>query len=517
MKKTIFMILFVSLATLGLATASHAERVTMDDAKKAAEHWITFIIAKKGSWGGAEIASLETIKEFRRKGRKIGYFAKVRPRGYIILPLRKELAPIKAYSAVSDLEPESETGMADITKGRMEATITGIEKRLGVLDRIPTKALQKILLKNHRKSWDKLIGEQGDMTFEAFSDNVVTMNYEGGEPFLLSSYWNQISPYNLHCPTPLIPPCTGPGQQGHTKAGCVAIAGAQVIRYWNWPPRRRAGVIPYAGEPYVWPSMFDKVKNTSDQASIDAVADLVAKVGDLVDMDYGCSGSGADTREMENAYDFMGYHESGGPISRWLLSAPFYTPREWFELMKEQLNQNRPLQYSIPGDPGHSVVVDGWQEDLVGVMQYHMNYGHGDTLGDTTWYTMDEDPFNGQGEYMFVNVRPATSLEGTISGTYEKQGIVLEPEVEIPYYVDQDAVGHSAVFEPGVLLQFLGDVTVTNTSTVGGTFRFEGGAFDRTLLFAEGDQTKGIKINNGAMVLSENGSIKLHKIPRPGP
>jgi hypothetical protein len=217
---------------------------------------------------------------------------------------------------------------------------------------------------------------------------------------------------------------------------------------------------------------------------------------------------------MEDAFDWMGYHESGGPISRTSIGGfVFPSPKEWFELMKEQLNQNRPLYYSLPGEPGHAVVVDGWQENLVGVMQYHMNYGHGDA-SDTTWYTMDESPFTGSGEYMFVNVRPETSLEGTISGTYENTG---GSELEIPYYVDQDAVGHSAVFEPGVLLQFLGGVSVTNTSTVGGTFRFEGGAFDRTLLFADGDQTKGIKINNGAMVLSQNGSIKFHKIPRPGP
>ena len=44
----------------------------------------------------------------------------MKPTGYIVISLHKELSPIKFYSEVSDLEPESNEGMADLIKLVME-------------------------------------------------------------------------------------------------------------------------------------------------------------------------------------------------------------------------------------------------------------------------------------------------------------------------------------------------------------------------------------------------------------
>ena len=46
---------------------------------------------------------------------------------------------------------------------------------------------------------------------------------------LLQTLWDQNSPYNSLCPEDP----NGPG--GHTYAGCVACALAQIIRYWQYP------------------------------------------------------------------------------------------------------------------------------------------------------------------------------------------------------------------------------------------------------------------------------------------
>ncbi len=85
---------------------------TRNEALTVASNWITMIIQKKGDWGGSETAEIDEIHEFKRGERVLGYLFRVKPRGYIIVPLRKEMAPVKAYSAKSDLDPESEEEMA---------------------------------------------------------------------------------------------------------------------------------------------------------------------------------------------------------------------------------------------------------------------------------------------------------------------------------------------------------------------------------------------------------------------
>jgi hypothetical protein len=46
----------------------------------------------------------------------------------------------------------------------------------------------------------------------------------------LTCEWNQVRPYNAFCPK-----LPGPPSLMYTKAGCVAIAFAQILYYWQWP------------------------------------------------------------------------------------------------------------------------------------------------------------------------------------------------------------------------------------------------------------------------------------------
>jgi len=499
MKKTIVILLIASLGFLGFTTSSHAERVSLEDAQKAAQGWIAFIIEQKGSWGGADAAFLEDIKELKQKGRTIGYFGKVHPTGFIILPLRKEFSPIKAYSAENDLDPDVETGMADLIKGRMSATVNGVEKKLGALDKIPSKALQSVLKTNHQNAWNCLMEDQGYTTSDIGTKDISTMNYQEGS-YLLKSDWAQNYPYNVFTPHM---GCDSGHTLGHALVGCVATAAAQIMRYWNWPPYGDWTAAQILLDEYDWPNMTDELGPSSSQAEIAAVAELCFEVGYTIGMDYGCDGSSADSEDMVMVYPLFRYSGNVDHVSRNTMLPAIL----WYESMKVQLNLNRPMQYRVPGTTvGHSVVVDGWQEltEFVPMeRQYHMNYGYSNS--QTAWYTLDESPYAGGGEEKTFNIYPSQSLGSTLSGTYEM-------DESFPYrYFDQDATGHSAVFQSGQFLQFLEGVTVTNTSTDGGTFRFKGDPiFGSTLLFTRGDQSKGIKINNGAIVLSQNASIKLH-------
>ncbi|HIE31875.1 MAG TPA: hypothetical protein EYP67_05790 [Methanosarcinales archaeon] len=482
MKRLVSTTLITFLVIMGLSPPVMAEMATMDDAQAVAKNWITLIIEKKGGWGGSETAEVAEIQEFKRDEQVIGYFCHVEPQGFIVISLYKQLAPVKAYSATCDLDPESEKGMADLIKGGMGRILDQIEVKIGKIDLASIESLEDTFEINYQRSWEELE-----------SDAIITMNYQEGE-VLLSSRWHQGPPYNEHCPDL---GCTDPAN-GRAVVGCVATASSQIMRYWNWPPY---GVDAPYSDHYDWPNMLDRVTTLSTSEQINAVAELCREVGIAEDMHYGCDESWTQYYEVDDALeDHFRYSTNCNWRDR-----DDYSAVEWFNIMKSDLNANRPVQYRVED---HQIVADGWQE--IGspvIRQYHMNYGWGWTGtfpdGNNTWYTLDALHLGHYyKEKMLVDIFPAQALYGSLSGTYARQSF--------PYrYFDRDATGDSATFEAGQNLQFLPDITVTCTSATGNSIRFEGSSSQNTRLFTRGDRTKGIRIYDGSVKLNRYGSIQF--------
>ena len=502
----------VCLAIMGTGLPVRAQMATMDEALTVATNWITVIIRKKGDWGGSETAEVDEIREFKRGNRVVGYFCRVKPSGYIVISLRKELAPVKAYSAKTDLDPGSEEGMADLLKGGMERVLNRIEQQIGPVKSAGTEELTGILEIDYRGAWEELQGDvktlkeepEGDMGTpkeelkgdeESPEDDLESggeeTNYQEGD-MLLSSDWHQGPPYNNDCPW------LGCGNSnGRAVVGCVATAGAQIMRYWNWP---RYGVGSLYSDTYDWPNMMDTVTTTSPAAQQAAVAELSHEVGVAVDMDYGCTGSSASTYDMEDVYEDH-YRYSTACTSK---DRSSYSAVDWFNIMKAEFNANRPVQYKVPG---HSIVGDGWQEiGSTPVRQYHMNYGWDNSY--TTWYTLDALYLGDlDEEYMLENIYPAQALGSFINGTYSKNAFYYR-------YFDREVSGHSATFEAGQRLQFLPNIRLRCSSTLG-PIRFEASSSSSTYtrLFTRGDITRGVCMYNNAnsaIKMNYNGSIRFY-------
>ncbi len=500
MKKLIIAILVGCLTLIGLISQVWAGVVTKDQAMTVANNWITLIILKKGDWGGSESAEVEEVQEFKRGDRSLGYFCGVKPKGFIVVSLRRELAPVKAYSATSNLSPECDEGLADVIKGGMERVLEAIEKQLGPMKSATSQDLERILEISYRDSWKPL--ERPVPLFEQeLKSGEQAINYQEGW-VLLSSAWHQFPPYNNQCPDKN---CSWPGYgyyNQNARVGCVATAGAQIMRYWNWPPYGEES--PYDDD-YQWTNMPDRIDIYSPQPEIDAVAELCYEVGKAVGMDYGCNRSGANTDDMQHVYeDHFRYSTACEKRKR-----ESYDQTGWFDLIKTQLNANRPIQYRIPG---HSIVADGWQE-LGGQRLYHINYGWGWTWpprcdGCNTWYQLDEIyGGNPNDEYMLIRIYPAQAMGWIFYGTYERQSF--------PYrYFDRDAVSTDAIFLPGQRLQFLPGVRVMCISNWGGSIKFQGSPFFfnlfNTFLYTRGDRSRGIRIYNGTVKLMYKGSIKFY-------
>ena len=113
---------------------------------------------------------------------------------------------------------------------------------------------------------------------------------------LLTTHWGQQPLYNSLCPYD--------SQHGtRTVAGCVAVAVAQVMKYWNHPttgygshsythPDYGTQSADFGTTTYAWSSMPDSLTSSSSTTQVNAIATLLYHVGVAVEMDYGVSSTG---------------------------------------------------------------------------------------------------------------------------------------------------------------------------------------------------------------------------------
>ncbi len=481
---------FLTVIFLLPIASAFSQMVSKAEATKISENWIKVIIDEKGSWGGYNHAEIQPVQDLMNIDRKIGYFCNVKPEGYIVLSLRRELAPVKAYSPRGYFDPSQDNVGNDILKSSMTLILDTIESQIGFIETVDPVDLGSILEINYTPCWESIYNYIQGTWYQDPSNKEIKGDYEEGDIMLDGNNWHQYPPFNEDCP---YLGCTTTSN-GRAFVGCVATAGIQVMRHWAWPPY---GVSPY-NDSYDWPNMPDVVTTSSPQAEIDAVAELGYEVAVCVNMSFGCDGSGATMWEMEGVFEnYFRYSTISGTVWR-----SGYTATDWFESMKNQFNLNRPVEYGIVG---HAIVSDGWQE--IGspfvIRQYHMNWGWVATSNDT-WYTLDALPNGGiYIEHYIRDVIPNCALGSWIYGSYA----TTSPNYR---YFDRDAIGYNAVFQNGQFLQFLPGITLTGISSVD-PIRFWGSDFLNTRLFYDGDLSQGIRLYDGEMELTNFGSIKFHE------
>ncbi len=194
---------------------------------------------------------------------------------------------------------------------------------------------------------------------------------------LLTTMWNQSSPYNDLCPT---------YSNGHAVTGCVATATAQIMNYYQWPVQG-TGSHSYTcnvngeGEQtlsadfnttYDWDNMLDDYSSGYTTAEGNAVATLMYHLGVASEMNYGRS-SGTGTYDMMEALrTYFGYNKGMKLHKR--ANTPI---AQWDSLLMNELDNSRPVLYSgfTPGGGGHAFVFDGYNADGY----YHINWGWGGT------------------------------------------------------------------------------------------------------------------------------------------
>ncbi len=254
---------------------------------------------------------------------------------------------------------------------------------------------------------------------------------------LLSTTWNQNSPYNYYAPAA----SGGPG--GRAYAGCVATAVSQVLRYHKYPTNGVGTYIytdnigscqgthtaTFSTANYDWANMPVELFITSSDTEIKAVAKLIYHCGVGVRMDFEGSASGAYSESVPDMLrDYLKYDCAD------VAQRPGTSKNaQWYARIENDMKQNRPAYYSFTqtagGAGGHAVVLDGCRNGN----QIHLNFGWGGGYGNgTAWYNMDNISHAGGFNYNHKAVFGICPT-GELDDKYEPNDI-KENSFDLTYY-----------------------------------------------------------------------------------
>jgi len=188
--------------------------------------------------------------------------------------------------------------------------------------------------------------------------------------------------YNKFCPA-----VHGDNQNcTHAVVGCVAVATAQIMWYWQWPHaavvRNDSGALLVRN--YDWDLMPYELTNASSLEEADMVANLLHDVGVAENMVYGCTASGALPTAITTALNNIYGYQACNPTNRNELPDNL-----WHEFLSRELDEYQPIAYAgarLDNNNqlvGHQFVLDGY--DTNG--KYHINFGWGGSHNG--YYSLD--------------------------------------------------------------------------------------------------------------------------------
>ncbi len=407
-RRAIIVLIIAAIAlTTGilLPAIARAETASADEMTQVCENWLTFMVEQSGDWAGVQNPTISDVRDIVVNDTLVGRFYSIQPTGYVVVPVLKELAPVKAYSDENSLDIDEADGFALLLRQVLQSRTQLYVEIYGSLDAAQPDGEQPLYDYVNRQKWDMFAVSPKDFNAAADKDLMAPMSEVGP---LLTSTWHQGYPYNALCPM---------GDGGRCVVGCVATAAAQIMYYHKWPP---AGDGSYS---YYWSGDNSCGGSTPGQTltadfsdpyvydnSVEAVSEISYEMGVAFRMDYGRCGSGAYT--MDGAYVFPAYFRYD--TSAEAVYRSDYNAVTWFSVIKDNINRGLPLLYRIYS---HAIVCDGWRVSG-GLNQYHFNYGWGGS--NNAWYTVDNlyCPWSGCNpmvEAMVINIIPLSArpwLEG---------------------------------------------------------------------------------------------------------
>lgn len=389
------------------AKAAGESQINPSEARQAAGRWTAAVGAQR---------TVGDARTLRGGGGIAAYCYELEPDGFLIVSARRDAHPVLAHSDHGALPERGTDQWAQLEAWVARTSYSDIESA--------------------RQAWDGLL------TASAAAAGPHYLTSSKGP--LLTSAWSQGPPFADDCPT-----IVGETQEYQTPVGCVPLAISQIMNYHQWPTYG-FGELSYEwdgvqctfgdspaqtlsasyGDSYDWSSMpavctYNIPCLPAQEA---AVAELCYEVAVSEGTDFGCTATiGAFVFPENLRY----HHQAIETVNR-----EDFTDQEWFDLLKAEIDANRPVYYSlnVPQLGPHAAVCDGWKIITGSPTTYwfHMNFGWGGTANG--WYQIDDMYSEGSAsEGAGINIRPNRIYHPALQNQEEDgEGYEVVARFEIP-------------------------------------------------------------------------------------
>ncbi|MCX6272380.1 MAG: C10 family peptidase [Bacteroidetes bacterium] len=280
------------------------------------------------------------------QGQPVYYVFNMNGEGFVIVSADDVVRPVIGYSFESTYSTENQpvqfTEWMDNARGQV---VYHRQHKSAATDKIAAE-------------WNRLMMNDPEQLHPLKSSKT-------GTPLLITT-WDQGAHYNDLCPEDP----AGPG--GRVWAGCVATAMAQVMFYYRWP---QTGVgshsyysnygqlsANFGATTYKWDEMLLSLSSPNL-----ATATLLYHLGVSIEMNYSPGGSGASSWDAANALINNFRYAS----STHMEDKDSYSESAWAALLKDQIDNLKPMYYHGFGTGGHAFNVDGYQDNDY----FHFNWG----------------------------------------------------------------------------------------------------------------------------------------------
>ena len=343
-----------------IAFYAYAEEVSADSAGVAARRWLEDDTAL-GCNLGVEVDSVRTCSP---QADASFHVVKLEGGGFVVMSSDTTREPVVAFSSGGDLVESDANPLWVLLKNDLALRVGDGAASSGKPGLLKATAGGSSASGNEAK-WNRLLGKSSGLL--RASQGVSSISDVRVAP-LVQSKWGQGDVGKDHCYNYYTP--------NHYVCGCVATAGAQLMRYFEWPRSSVnvarftnpycsiAGVIQTMttqGGYYYWGQM-PLVPNgsTITDAQRQTIGKLTSDIGICVGMDYDTTengGSGAGGYMLAEAFtNHYGYANA--------LAAQWGGDQSGSDNMKNALLSNfdagLPVAVSLSGAGGHEVVGDGY-------------------------------------------------------------------------------------------------------------------------------------------------------------
>ena len=361
MRKVLSLMTVVLLA-IGIASAAP---VDVQTAKKVAEN-------QYRNYAPTSIIdySVKAVYSNENKGLTTFYTFTFNSGGFVIVSADDAVVPVLGYSHDSEMDVNNLNPNVKFWLGQYDSNISDIVSK-------------KLSNTETRAQWDALL------------QNNFPKNAKAVAP-IFNITWGQGSGYNTYCP---------PG----TPVGCVATAMSMIMRYYEYPTSGSGWHKynhPTYGEQsaYFFSTTYNYAAMPTNTGST-AAATLGYHLGVAVDMNYGPDGSGAQSTDVAPVMaNYFKYDQGIQYVDK-----DNYETAAWIALLKNELDNTRPIYYSGSGSAGgHAFLCLGYNDND----QFYFNWGwDGSANGYFTMGSLNtgNGSFN-QGNAAVINIKPA--IEG---------------------------------------------------------------------------------------------------------